>query len=437
MTLIDDKKTRQKFAVACLILSFSMAIWEYRNTPLPLKRLVPPTSLHVDIASPSEPLSQISTSPPITALLKRPRLQIIEVVKGKTLEELLLEASVDPIIIQDALRVLKKEFNPKDLKEGQELNLRFDILKTGEEVRLVELSFAPSLGNRIFLHAKENGIFTLEKVRKPVVKKTKKVISTIQTSFLADGLKAGIPAKTLNEIIRAFSFDVNFSLDIHPGNQFTIVFETLRDEEAGLEVGGQVLYAKLDLKDGPISVFRFSPNGKTYEYYKPGGESIKKEMLSTPINGARMNDGFGMRKHPVLGFTRMHKGVDFSAAAGTPIVSSGKGIVEKMEYHPTYGNYVKIKHNAEISTLYAHISRFAKNLKRGKGVDQSEVIGYVGQSGLATGPHLHFELIKNGVQINPASIKKMHGGGKLSGKDYKAFLEYKSKIEALIKEEIQ
>ena len=127
-----------------------MAIWEYRNTPLPLKRLVPPTSLHVDIASPSEPLSQISTSPPITALLKRPRLQIIEVVKGKTLEELLLEASVDPIIIQDALRVLKKEFNPKDLKEGQELNLRFDILKTGEGLNTIEKSAGEALRNLPF-----------------------------------------------------------------------------------------------------------------------------------------------------------------------------------------------------------------------------------------------------------------------------------------------
>jgi murein DD-endopeptidase MepM/ murein hydrolase activator NlpD len=433
MIVTDNKQVRLRLAIMCLIASSFLAIWEYKTTPLPLKHLTPPTSLQVEIAAPSEPLSQVSVTPPSMSLAKRPHLQIIEMVKNKTLETFLLEYDIDKIIVQDALRVLKKSFNVKDFKEGQEITLRFDVLKTGEEVRLVELSFAPSLGNRILMKAQENGIFQLEKARRPLVKKTKKITSIIQTSFLADGLKSGIPAKTLNELIKAFSYDVNFSLDLHPGDKFTVLFETLRDEEANLEGGGDVLYARLDLKDSPVSVFRFAPNGKNFEYYKASGEAIKKEMLATPINGAKMNDGFGMRKHPVLGFTRMHKGVDFTAAPGTPIVSAGKGTVEKMEYHPTYGYYAKIKHNSEFSTLYAHMSRFTKTLKRGKTVDQSEVIGYVGQSGLTTGPHLHFELHQNGVQINPMRIKKMQGGGKLGGKEYKTFLEHKKKIEGLMK----
>lgn len=433
MILTDNKQLRLRFSIVCLVVSFGMALWEYKTTPIPLKDLTPPTSLQVEIAAPSEPLSQVSTVPSSMSIAKRPRLQIIEMLKGKTFENALLDADVDKIIVQDALRVLKKSFNLKDFKEGQEVTLRFDVLKTGEDVRLVELSFAPSLGNRIFMKAQENGIFKLEKTQKPLTRSTKKVTSVIQTSFLSDGLKSGIPAKILNELIKSFSFDVNFSLDLHPGDKFTVLFETLKDEEANLEGGGDVLYARLDLKDAPVSIFRFAANGKNFDYYKPNGEGIKKAMLATPINGAKMNDGFGMRKHPVLGFTRMHKGVDFTAAPGTPIVSAGKGVVEKMEYHPTYGYYVKVKHNAEYSTLYAHMSRFAKPLKRGKTVDQAEVIGYVGQSGLTTGPHLHFELHQNGVQINPTRIKQMHGGGKLTGKEYKAFLEYKKKLEELMK----
>lgn len=433
MTFTDNKQLRQKLAIIFLILSFLIAIWEYRTTPLPLKHLTPPISLHVEIASPTESLSQVSVTPPAISITKKPHLQVIELSKNKGLEATLLDYDVDKIVAQDAVRVLKKVFNPKDFKDSQEITLRFDILKTGEEVRLVELSFAPSLGNRIVLKAQENGLFQFEKTQKPLTKTSKIITRKIETNFYADGAKAGIPAKVLNELIKAFSFDVNFALDIHPGDKLTVLFEVLKDEEANLEGGGEVLYAELALKDGPVSIFRFSSNGKHYDYYKPNGESIKKEMLSTPISGARMNDGFGMRKHPVLGFTRMHKGVDFAAPPGTKIVSSGKGTVEKMEYQPGYGNYVKIRHNQEFSTLYAHMSRFAKGLKRGKVVDQSEVIGYVGQSGLTTGPHLHFELHKNGVQINPLLIKKMHGGGKLTGKDYKSFLEHKKKIETLIK----
>lgn len=431
MLITENKDLRQKISYVCLFFAAVIAIWEYRVTPLPLKGLTPPTSLQVELAAPDEFLSQAATGQASSA--QRARTQVVELAKGKTFEDVLLEAGADKVVVSDASRVLKKIFNPKGFKENQEITLRFDSIKPGEDVRLAEVIFAPSVGQRIVIKAQENGIFKADKVQKPLVKFVRKITTSINTSFLADGLKAGVPNKILHDLIKAFSYDVNFALDIHANDKFTVLFEVLKDEEAGMEGGGDVLYAELQLSDDRIPLFKFTAPTGGSAYYKPSGESIKKEMLSTPVDGGKIGSGYGSRKHPILGFTRMHKGVDFMAPPGTPIVASGRGVVEKMEYNPGWGNYIKIRHNQEYATLYAHMSRFAKGMKRGKTVDQSDVIGFVGQSGLATGPHLHFELYKNGVQINPQMIRKMHSGGKLGGKDYKAFLEYKKKIDALIK----
>ena len=189
-----------------------------------------------------------------------------------------------------------------------------------------------------------------------------------------------------------------------------------------------MLYAALTLGGKKIPMYYFEHDGDG-EYYSPSGESVRKSLLRTPIDGAKITSGFGMRLHPILGYTRMHKGVDFGAPVGTPIYAAGNGTIVDIGMRNGYGNYIRVKHNDTYSTAYAHISRFALGMKKGEHVKQGEVIAYVGATGEATGPHLHYEVLINNQQVNPATVK-VAGGDKLTGKDLAAFKAQVNKIDA-------
>jgi murein DD-endopeptidase MepM/ murein hydrolase activator NlpD len=233
----------------------------------------------------------------------------------------------------------------------------------------------------------------------------------------------------MTQVIKAFSYDVDFEREIQPGDRFEVVYERYEDEHGRLARSGNLLYAALVQNGVAKEIFRFEDSEGHIDIYNARGESVRKELLRTPLDIVRITSKFGMRKHPVLGYSKMHKGVDFAASTGTPIFAAGDGVIVKRGKQRGYGNYIQIKHNSKYATAYAHMSRFAKGLKQGSKVHQGDVIGYVGSTGMATGPHLHYEVLVDGTQINPTTVKL--AGRKLQGKDLRRFEALKADMKAL------
>ena len=222
---------------------------------------------------------------------------------------------------------------------------------------------------------------------------------------------------------------MDFQRDIWKNDSFQIIYETFLNENNESVDTGNILYANLILQGKELPLYFFK-SGKTYDHYDERGQSIKKTLMKTPINGARLSSSFGMRKHPILGFNKMHKGTDFAAPKGTPIMASGDGLVIKASWCGGGGNCVKIKHNSTYSTVYAHMSKFARNIKKGTRVKQGQIIGYVGSTGMSTGPHLHYEVIENGKKVNSQKLK-LPSGKTLKGEERKSFEVVKIKTNVL------
>lgn len=230
-----------------------------------------------------------------------------------------------------------------------------------------------------------------------------------------------MPQAIIVELIRIFSYDVDFQREIRKGDQFEIFYERKISEDGRRVQEGEILYARLNIKGEDIHLYRHVPEGKDFaEYFHEDGQSSKKALMKTPIEGARLSSSYGRRKHPVLGYTRMHKGVDFSAPTGTPIMAAGDGVVERASWFGSFGNYVRIRHNGSYKTIYAHMSKYGRGIKKGVRVRQGQIIGYVGATGRVTGRHLHYEVYKDGTQVNPLSLK-MPSGIKLTGAPFKQF----------------
>ncbi len=233
-----------------------------------------------------------------------------------------------------------------------------------------------------------------------------RVEGSIETSIYSAALAQGAEDQQVVDFASAFAYDIDFQREIYPGDRFEIFFETYFDERGNRVRNGEVLYAALNGKAMQRGFYRFTPSDDgVADFYDQNGESATKFLMKTPINGARISSNFGNRRHPISGYTRLHKGTDFAAPTGTPIYAAGNGTVQRASWNGGYGNYVRIKHTKGYETAYAHLSRYAKGLKSGKKVKQGEVIGYVGSTGASTGPHLHYEVWVNGSPVNAMSLK--------------------------------
>jgi murein DD-endopeptidase MepM/ murein hydrolase activator NlpD len=235
----------------------------------------------------------------------------------------------------------------------------------------------------------------------------------------------------INEVINALSYDVDFQRDIHEGDEIDVVFERLHTDKNVTAGYGKILYISLKLDDRELTLYRHISKEGFAGYYNAKGESVKKALLKTPINGAHITSSFGMRMHPLLGYTKMHKGIDFGALTGTPIYAAGDGIIEEAGRKGGYGNYVRVKHSSSYATAYAHTSRFAKGIKVGIKVKQGQVIAYVGSTGSSTGPHLHYEIIQNGSPVNPSGVK-FRTGQTLAGRDMAEFKKILQKVKTAL-----
>jgi murein DD-endopeptidase MepM/ murein hydrolase activator NlpD len=364
-----------------------------------------------------------------------PLTKVVEVESGDTLIDILLASGVARADAVEAIDALDGVFQPRDLRPGQEITLGFDQVgrhpPEDGDLQLASLNLQPSVERDVVVNRNDNGGFVAQAVDRPLELKVALAGGTIESSLFEAGQDAAIPLDVLSQTIKAFSYDVDFQREIQPGDRFEIVYERYEDERGQLARTGSVLYAALMQGDAAKEIYRFQPEDGTPEYYNAKGENVRKELLRTPLDVVRITSTFGMRKHPILGYSKMHKGVDFAATTGTPIFAAGDGVIAILGKQRGYGNYIRIKHNAQYATAYAHMSRFAKGLQQGSKVRQGAVIGYVGSTGMATGPHLHYEVLVGGTQINPMSVKL--AGRKLDGKELRRFEALKAEIKQLRK----
>ena len=251
----------------------------------------------------------------------------------------------------------------------------------------------------------------------------------IRQSLYRSAIKEKIPPNIIIEFARIYGFQIDFQRDIRKNDTYQIIYEVFEDEKKKIFNTGNILFADLSLSNQSNAFYYFKDKGEE-GHYDINGKSVKKALMKTPINGARLSSPYGMRKHPIDGYNKMHKGTDFAAPMGTPIMASGDGIVIKASWCGGGGNCVKIRHNSSYTTVYAHMSKFAANIKKGKRVKQGQTIGYVGSTGKSTGPHLHYEVIHNGKRINSQTLK-LPSGKVLKNKSRKLFEVSKLKIDVL------
>ena len=244
-------------------------------------------------------------------------------------------------------------------------------------------------------------------ISKTVLKLNKKEIvlsNIIKNNLYSSAIKAGIEPNIIVEFANIFGFEVDFQRDIRKGDTFEIYYEQFLDDDNIVRRTGKIIYASMFVNNKEISLYNFKDNNET-GFYDVDGKSVIKTLMKTPINGARLSSSFGMRKHPILGFNKLHQGTDFAAPTGTPIMASGNGVVTMAQKYKGYGNYILLKHNSNFKTAYAHLSKYGRGIRKGVRVTQGQIIGYVGSTGMSTGPHLHYEVIKNGKKINSQRLK--------------------------------
>ena len=356
----------------------------------------------------------------------------IEVARGDTLMRLLVKADVPRKEAHAAVTALRQVYDPRDLKIGQEVFLRVRPASAAAEAdgprKLVSLALRPSLAQDILVERTDANGFEARALARPLESVLNVARGSIDYSLALAAGDAGVPANILLEAIRALSFDVDFQRDLQAGDDFELFYETFEDEDGRLAKTGRLLYGALTLSGSRLEIYRHELADGDVDYFDAKGQSVRKALLLTPIDGARISSGYGKRKHPILGYTKMHRGVDFSAPRGTPIYAAGKGKVEVAGRKGGYGKYVRIRHNSEYKTAYAHLSRFAKGITAGKRVTQGQIIGYVGSTGRSTGPHLHYEVHRSGRQVNPRKVK-LPAGIKLTGEALEHFQAARAELD--------
>lgn len=363
------------------------------------------------LAASEEPADELSqtASAPTAVEAADPSRRVVRLEWGDTLAGLLIEAAVPAAEAHEAMTALRTVYDPRNVQAGEEVTLRYDNAGV-----FSGFEFDPAADRSVRVERRE-GAFKAANILRPLSQNVMAASINIEGSLYESGIKAGIPASTMADLVKALSYSVDFQRDIKAGDSFKVLYEVMRNPEGQLVRTGQIMFAEVNLQGRSVPVYRYRFSNGDVEYYDREGRSVRKSLLRTPVNAARMSSGFGMRRHPILGYTRMHKGMDFAAPTGTPIYAAGDGVIVERGVKNGYGNYIRIRHNNTMQTAYAHMSRFNPSLSRGDRVRQGQVIGYVGTTGRSTGPHLHYEVLVNGTQVNPARIASMASGEPLRG----------------------
>lgn len=353
----------------------------------------------------------------------------VRVASGETLASLITRAGATPADASAATASIGSVYDPRRLRPGQSINVFFS--RRAGQARLTGIAFRSEPGASVTANRTNSGGFAARQVMMPVTFEIARIAAPVETSLYASALEHGATDREIAALADAFSYDVDFQRDVRPGDHFELVFERYYDDEGNTVRTGDLLFVGLESRRGQRAFYQFlAPGDARPDWYDADGKSARKFLMRTPINGARLSSGFGMRLHPILGYSRMHRGTDFAAPIGTPILAAGDGTIVRASRYGSYGNYVRIRHSNGFETAYAHMSRFARGTQTGASVRQGQVIGYVGTTGRSTGPHLHYEVLRRGQQVNPVNLR-VADGRNLDGRALELFQIERERIDTL------
>lgn len=385
-----------------------LGIWSSLNgVEAPAAASVPPATSSL----PEPPRVFASAESKWTAELAAPQREVLTrtgtLARRDTLSDLLIRLGASPGEAHAALKPLfdRELLDARRLRPGLKATLSLEPAGATDTLRLVGLSLRSEADHSFFVTRKRDGSFTGTRLNARVTARPQRVAGVVETSLYQTARTGGAGDQQVVDFARIFAYDVDFQREIHPGDRFEIVYESRVDERGNVIGTGDVLYAALDGKVLERAFYRFTPDddGVT-DYFDRAGESATKFLMKTPINGARLSSHFGTRRHPISGYTRMHKGTDFAAPTGTPVYAAGHGIIERASRWGGYGHYVRIRHANGYKTAYAHLSRYGAGIRSGVRVRQGQVIGYVGSTGASTGPHLHYEVMIRDKHVNAMTL---------------------------------
>jgi murein DD-endopeptidase MepM/ murein hydrolase activator NlpD len=376
--------------------------------------------------------------PPLAIAIDALRLERSELrlARGDTLASLLSDLDLDRGDVARAISALRPHLDIRRLKVGQAVHVTLERPSDSDAPPILhDLTIRPEARRQVTLELDDSGAYRAKEKIFEVLKRLQRVTGLIEDSLVVSAQKAGVPQGALGDMLRAFAFDVSFQHDLREGDRFGALVEQAYAEDGQPIDKGRLLWAELTTGGGKrsLDVYRFKPTAGRDFFYTRRGESVVRALLRTPLDLARVtiSSAFGKRHHPLLGFTRMHTGVDFPAPPGTPVLAAGDGRVAQAGRRGGYGNWVKITHSGALATGYAHLKRIAPGIRRGVRVHQNQVIGYVGSTGLSTGPHLHFELRRNGRPINPLTVAKRSLRTRLAGSELARFLKVVAEFDRL------
>ena len=347
---------------------------------------------------------------------------------GDTYESIINNLKINKIEKKLFLKSIAKHKPLKILRTGKKFFFKIDQM---DKPKILEFKIETGKKNEMyFSRILDKEIFSSKLIEKNFSKEITYKEAVITNSLYNSAINLGIKPNVIIEFARLYGFQVDFQRDIWKNDSFQIIYEEFKNEKGNVVDAGDIIYANLNLQNTDLQLYKFEYEKNKIDYFDENGKSVRKTLMKTPINGARLSSSFGKRKHPILGYNKLHTGTDFASPKGTPIMASGDGIISRAKWCGGGGNCIKIKHNSVYQTVYAHLSKFGRGIKKGVRVKQGQIIGYVGSTGMSTGPHLHYEVIENGRKINSQKLK-LPSGRILKGKDRNLFEVNKIKIDVL------
>lgn len=405
---------RWSASAICFLLATGFGAWEVYDY-LQIEHKSEPVVV-ADAASDDASVQEASQEEDLVKTVK------VTMGKGDTLASVLTRQKISHREVHTLTNAMSKLYKTRDLKPGLEIELT--LAKVHQEdynPKVQEFKIRPTIDYEVIAVRNEEGHFDCEKRDIRLIEERRWAEAPIEGSLSEAANHAGIPHDIFHTMTTAFSHTVDFQRGIKEGDTFGLMYTVFTDPETGRQRPGTLLYAVLTTDGKPNYIYHYKPKNGTAGFYNEKGESLRKGgLMRTPVDGARISSGFGMRKHPIQGYSKHHKGVDFAVPHGTPIMAAGDGVVERADRYGAYGNYVCVRHSNGYKTAYAHLSKFGKGVRRGTALKQGQILGYVGSTGSSTGPHLHYEVLVADRQVNPLSIKSMPAP-KLSGKQHEEF----------------
>ena len=357
-----------------------------------------------------------------------------EIKSGDSIQKILKSYKIKNKEIQNIINQYKKYGDPNRLLVGNKIGVIVEKKLPEKNNSIVNFFVPITKSISIEISKDEEGTITSSKIITKLYKRKVLAENVIENNLYSSAINAKVNPETIIEFARIFGFEIDFQRDIRKNDYFKILYEKYFDENGEFIKSGSILFAHMSVNNREIILYKFGDD-KNYGYFDINGKSVEKALMKTPINGARLSSSFGMRKHPILGFNKMHRGTDFAAKTGTPIMASGSGTIMLAKWCGGGGNCVKIKHNSTYETIYAHMHAFAKGIKKGRKVKQGQIIGYVGSTGMSTGPHLHYEVIINGKKVNSQTLN-LPSGKVLKNNERQLFEIHRIKTDVQIAEMI-